>query len=206
MTGKKDEEECNMNMKELEERILVDGQVIGNNILKVDGFLNHQIDPRFIMRLGRELASRFRAEGVTKVLTVEASGIAVAMAVALELNVQVVFAKKKQALTQQGDVYSAPVYSYTRKEHVEITVNKAYLNSGDVVLIIDDFLAHGEALNGLISLVVQAGGKLAGAGIVIEKRFQKGGDAIRSRGIRIESLAAIVKMRPGEVVFAADCE
>ena len=191
-------------MKELQERILADGQVIGNNILKVDAFLNHQIDPQFILKIGAELAARFNNEGVTKVLTVEASGIAVAMAAALALGVPVVFAKKKQALTQEGDVYSAPVFSFTRKEHLEITVTKCYLAAEDVVLIIDDFLAHGEALNGLISLVDQAGGKLAGAGIVIEKRFQKGGDAIRARGVRIESLAAIERMQPGKVVFAVD--
>lgn len=191
-------------MKELQERILADGQVIGNNILKVDAFLNHQIDPQFILKIGAELAARFNNEGVTKVLTVEASGIAVAMAAALALGVPVVFAKKKQALTQEGDVYSAPVFSFTRKEHLEITVTKCYLSAEDVVLIIDDFLAHGEALNGLISLVDQAGGKLAGAGIVIEKRFQKGGDAIRARGVRIESLAAIERMQPGKVVFAVD--
>ena len=191
-------------MKELQERILADGQVIGNNILKVDAFLNHQIDPQFILKIGAELAARFNNEGVTKVLTVEASGIAVAMAAALALGVPVVFAKKKQALTQEGDVYSAPVFSFTRKEHLEITVTKCYLSADDVVLIIDDFLAHGEALNGLISLVDQAGGKLAGAGIVIEKRFQKGGDAIRARGVRIESLAAIERMQPGEVIFAVD--
>lgn len=190
-------------MKELQDRILADGQIIGNNILKVDAFLNHQIDPQFILRLGAELANRFRNEGVTRVLTVESSGIAVAMTAALSLGVQVVFAKKKQALTQQGDVYSAPVFSFTRKEHVEITVAREFLSSDDVVLIIDDFLAHGEALNGLISLVSQAGGRVAGAGIVIEKRFQKGGDAIRAKGIRVESLAAIERMRPGEVIFAA---
>lgn len=191
-------------MKELQERILADGQVIGNNILKVDAFLNHQIDPQFILRLGAELAGRFRDAKVTKVLTVEASGIAVAMAVALALGVPVVFAKKKQAMTQAGDVFAAPVFSYTRKEHVEITVARCFLSPADVVLIIDDFLAHGEALGGLISLVGQAGGKLAGAGIVIEKKFQKGGDAIRATGVRIESLAAIERMKPGEVIFAAE--
>jgi xanthine phosphoribosyltransferase len=191
-------------MKELQDRILADGQVIGNNILKVDAFLNHQIDPQFILKIGAALAVRFKNEGVTKVLTVEASGIAVAMAAALVLGVPVVFAKKKQALTQQGDVYSAPVFSFTRKEHLEITVTKCYLSPDDVILIIDDFLAHGEALSGLISLVEQAGGKLAGAGIVIEKRFQKGGDAIREKGVRIESLAAIERMNPDEVVFAPD--
>ena len=188
-------------MKELQERILADGQVIGNNILKVDAFLNHQIDPKFILRLGTELAHRFQGQGITKVLTVESSGIAVAMAVALALGVSVVFAKKKQALTQEGDVYSAPVFSYTRKEHLEISVARCFLSSDDVVLIIDDFLAHGEALTGLIALVEQAGGKLAGAGIVIEKKFQKGGDAIRATGVRIESLAAIERMKPGEVIF-----
>jgi xanthine phosphoribosyltransferase len=189
-------------VKELQERILADGQVIGNNILKVDAFLNHQIDPQFILRLGAELASRFKSENVTKVLTVEASGIAVAMAAALSLGVPVVFAKKKQSLTQEGDVYSAPVFSFTRKEHLEITVARCFLSSDDVVLIVDDFLAHGEALNGLISLVAQAGGKLAGAGIVIEKKFQKGGDAIRANGVRVESLVAIERMKPGEVIFA----
>ena len=191
-------------MKELQERICAEGQVIGNNILKVDAFLNHQIDPQFILRLGEELASRFKNAGVTKVLTVEASGIAVAIAVALSLGVQVVFAKKKQALTQEGDVYSSPVFSFTRKEHLEITVARCFLSSKDVVLIVDDFLAHGEALNGLIALVAQAGGKLAGAGIVVEKRFQKGGDAIRATGVRVESLAAIERMKPGEVIFSPE--
>jgi len=201
MTGKNDNS-GEKQVKELQERILADGQVIGNNILKVDAFLNHQIDPKFILRLGAELAHRFQGQGITKVLTVEASGIAVAMAVALALGVSVVFAKKKQALTQEGDVYAAPVFSYTRKEHLEISVARCFLSSDDVVLIIDDFLAHGEALAGLISLVEQAGGKLAGAGIVIEKKFQKGGDAIRATGVRVESLAAIERMKPGEVIFA----
>ncbi len=201
MTGKNDDS-GEKQVKELQERILADGQVIGNNILKVDAFLNHQIDPKFILRLGTELANRFQGQGITKVLTVESSGIAVAMAVALALGVSVVFAKKKQALTQEGDVYSAPVFSYTRKEHLEISVARCFLSSEDVVLIIDDFLAHGEALTGLIALVEQAGGKLAGAGIVIEKKFQKGGDAIRATGVRIESLASIERMKPGEVIFA----
>ena len=201
MTGKNDDS-GEKQVKELQERILADGQVIGNNILKVDAFLNHQIDPKFILRLGTELANRFQGQGITKVLTVESSGIAVAMAVALALGVSVVFAKKKQALTQEGDVYSAPVFSYTRKEHLEISVARCFLSADDVVLIIDDFLAHGEALTGLIALVEQAGGKLAGAGIVIEKKFQKGGDAIRATGVRIESLAAIERMKPGEVIFA----
>lgn len=189
-------------MQELKDRIKNDGQVIGTSILKVDSFLNHQIDPEFIMRMGREFAQRFSAEGVTKVLTVEASGIAVAMAAALALKVPVVFAKKKPALTQQGALYSAEVYSFTRQESVHITVEKQYLSSQDVVLIIDDFLAHGEALCGLACIVKQAGARLAGAGIVIEKRFQGGAEKLREDGIRIESLAAIEYMEPGIIKFA----
>ena len=188
-------------MKLLHDRILEDGEVIGKNILKVDSFLNHQIEPSFIMALGNEFGRRFSGQGVTKILTVEASGIAVAMAAGLSLGVPVVFAKKKGAITQQGDVYSTPVFSYTRRESVEITVAKRFLSSEDVILIIDDFLAHGEALRGLIDLVLQAGGLLAGAGIVIEKKFQKGGDKIRSEGIRVESLAQIESMEEGKIVF-----
>lgn len=189
-------------MRELQDRIKNDGQVIGTGILKVDSFLNHQIDPEFIMRMGREFAHRFSKDNVTKVLTVEASGIAVAMAAAIALGVPVVFAKKKAAVTQQGDMYTAEVYSFTRRESVHITVEKQYISGQDVVLIIDDFLAHGEALNGLASIVKQAGACLAGAGIVIEKRFQGGGQQLRQEGIRIESLAAIEYMEPGTIRFA----
>jgi xanthine phosphoribosyltransferase len=188
-------------MQELYDRILADGVVIGREILKVDSFLNHQIDPAFTMRMGKELAKRFSGEQITKVLTVEASGIAVAMAVGLELNVPVVFAKKKHAVTQEGDIYSADVFSFTRREAVKIIVSARYIATDDVVLIIDDFLAHGEALKGLVSIVAQAGAKLAGAGIVIEKRFQRGGDALRTLGVRIEALAAIENMDAGGIKF-----
>jgi len=189
-------------MQELRERIQADGVIIGKDILRVDSFLNHQIDPAFTLRMGQELARRFAGAGVTKVLTVEASGIAVAMAVGLALAVPVVFAKKKQALTQDGGVYSAKVFSYTRRELTDITVTARYIGLQDTVLIIDDFLAHGEALQGLVSIVQQAGAKLAGAGIVIEKRFQRGGDALRAKGVRIETLAAIDSMEPGVIHFA----
>lgn len=188
-------------MQELRDRIQADGEVIGREILKVDSFLNHQIDPAFILRMGRELAGRFSGIGVTKVLTVEASGIAVAMAVALELKVPVVFAKKRRALTQTGELYDAEVFSFTRRESVHITVASRYLGPEDVVLIVDDFLAHGEALKGLVSIVSQAGAALAGAGIVIEKRFQRGGEALRAAGVRIESLAVIEGMEAGVVRF-----
>lgn len=189
-------------MQELKDRILAEGEVIGTEVLKVDAFLNHQIDPGFTLRMGEELARRFAGEQITRILTVEASGIAVAMAVGLALGVPVVFAKKKRALTQQGAVYSAAVFSFTRREAVDITVAAKYLTAGDRVLIVDDFLAHGEALRGLISIVRQAGAALAGAGIVVEKRFQKGGEALRAEGVRIEALAAIEAMEAGVIRFA----
>lgn len=189
-------------MKILQDRIVADGEVIGNNILKVDSFLNHQIEPEFIMALGSEFGRRFEGQGVSKILTVEASGIAVAMAAGLSLGVPVVFAKKKGAITQQGDVFFAEVFSYTRKESVEITVARRFLSAEDTILIIDDFLAHGEALHGLIDLVKQAGARLAGAGIVIEKKFQGGGDRVRAEGIRVESLAAIRSMSEQGIVFS----
>lgn len=189
-------------MQELKERIVTEGQVIGTEVLKVDSFLNHQIDPAFIMRMGEQLAARFAGDGITKVLTVETSGIAVAMAAALSLKVSVVFAKKKPAVTQQGSMYAAKVYSFTRQEAVHITVESKYLDNSDVVLIIDDFLAHGEALNGLAAIVEQAGAHLAGAGIVIEKRFQGGGEKLRAQGVKIEALAAIERMEAGSIEFA----
>ncbi|MTV48825.1 xanthine phosphoribosyltransferase [Heliobacillus mobilis] len=188
-------------MQELKDRILVDGEVIGSNILKVDSFLNHQLDPAFIMRMGEELARRFTDAGITRVLTVEASGIVVASAVGLTLGVPVVFAKKKKASTQ-NDVYRSQIYSFTRQESVDITVTKRYLRSDDTVLIIDDFLAHGEALKGLVDIVKQSGARLAGAGIVIEKRFQRGAERLRAEGMRIEALAAIEAMEPGNIRFA----
>ncbi len=188
----------------LHERIRNDGVVIGEDVLKVDTFLNHQIDPVFIMQLGQELGQRFAANGVTKILTVEASGIAVAMAAGLALNVPVLFAKKGRPSTLQGQVYVAQVFSFTRQGETDIFVSAHFLSADDVVLIVDDFLAHGEALQGLISLARQAGARIAGAGIVIEKSFQHGGDAPRQEGIRIESLAAIASMRPGEIRFLSE--
>lgn len=188
-------------MQRLKDRILSEGRVIGTSILKVDSFLNHQIDPRFTMEMGRELASRFAGEGITRVLTVEASGIAVAMATGLALGVPVVFAKKGRASTQNAGVYSAQVYSFTRQESVGIFVSGRFLGPGDTVLIVDDFLAHGEALGGMAEIVFQAGSRLAGAGIVIEKVFQGGGEKLRGQGVRIESLAAIMEMSEENIQF-----
>lgn len=188
-------------MIELQEKILSEGEVIGTEVLIVDSFLNHQIDPAFIMRMGGAVVQRFKGEHITKVLTVESSGIAVAMAVGLALNVPVLFAKKKKASTQQGDLYSADIYSFTRRESVNITVTGKYLTANDSILIVDDFLAHGEALKGLVSIVQQAGANLVGAAIVIEKCFQGGGESLRAEGLRIESLAAIEFMEPGKIKF-----
>ncbi|MCL6611280.1 MAG: xanthine phosphoribosyltransferase [Peptococcaceae bacterium] len=188
-------------MQKLKERIVNEGRVIGTGILKVDSFLNHQIDPQFTMEMGRELASRFAGEGITKVLTVEASGIAVATAAGLALGVPVVFAKKGRASTQDAGVYSARVYSFTRREAVDISVSGRFLGPDDTVLIVDDFLAHGEALRGLVEIVRQAGSRLAGAGIVIEKVFQGGREKLKGQGVRIESLAAIREMSEDRIVF-----
>lgn len=189
-------------MKLLKDRIIAEGRVIGDSILKVDSFLNHQVDPEFIMELGREIARRYAAEGITRILTVEASGIAVAMAAGLVLRVPLVFAKKKRASTQDAGFYSSDVYSFTRKEAVGIFVSDKYLGPRDTVLIVDDFLAHGQALRGMVHIVKQSGARLAGAAIVIEKVFQSGGDALRGEGVRIDALAAIVKMGAEGIVFA----
>lgn len=189
-------------MELLKQRIIEDGQLIGANILKVDSFLNHQLDPLLIREMGREFARRFNGEEVTRILTVEASGIAVALMVGLELGVPVVFAKKKHPSTFVETVYSAEVFSFTKQERVSICVSERYLNPGDRVLIIDDFLAKGAASKGLVSIVKQSGARLVGVGIVIEKAFQPGGQELREEGIRIESLARIAAFVDGKIVFA----
>ena len=188
-------------MQQLKDKILHEGRVIGTSILQVDTFLNHQIDPQFTLEMGKELASRFAGEKITKVLTVEASGIAVATATGLVLGVPVVFAKKGKASTQNAGHYAARVYSFTRQESVDILVSGKFLGAEDTVLIIDDFLAHGEALSGLVEIVRQAGSQLAGAGIVIEKVFQGGREKLRELNVRIESLAPIKCMENGRIEF-----
>lgn len=189
-------------MELLKERILKEGRVLSDVILKVDSFLNHQIDPVLMLAIGEEFKKRFAGEEITKVLTVEASGIAVALMTGLVLRVPVVFAKKKQATTISGNVYSGTVYSYTRQETYDIVVQDTYLGPEDKVLIIDDFLATGEASLGLVSIVEQAGAHLVGVGIAIEKLFQSGGQQLRDRGIRVESLVQIKSMQDGRIEFA----
>ena len=191
-------------MKLLEDRILRDGQFLPGNVLKVDNFLNHQIDVAFVCELGREFERLFHDAGVTKILTIEASGIGIACLTAQYFNVPVVFAKKSKTTNIFGDVYTATVESYTHGTTSQIIVSRRFLQLEDRVLIIDDFLANGQALNGLIQVVEEAGATVVGAGIVIEKAFQPGGDLIRSRGIRVESLARIATMDGANITFVQD--
>lgn len=185
----------------LKTRILKDGVVLKGNILKVDSFLNHQMDPSLMAAIGEEFARRFNGVPITKILTIEASGIAPALFAGFFLKVPVIFAKKTQSSNQDTSTYAAPVHSYTRGTDNYIRVSSCYLSNTDHVLLIDDFLAHGEALLGLAELVRQAGATVAGAGIVIEKGFQTGGQRVRSSGIRVESLAIIKDMSEGHVEF-----
>ncbi len=183
-------------MRLLEERILRDGECRPGDVLKVDSFLNHQLDVKLLDELGREFERLFHDSGVTKILTVEASGIAVACLAAKYFNVPVVFAKKSKTSNISTDVYAASVDSYTHGVTNTIVVSKQYLHAEDRVLLIDDFLAKGNALVGLAELVKQANATLVGAGAVIEKAYQGGGNLLREQGIRVESLARIASLDP----------
>lgn len=187
----------------LKKKILEEGQVYAGNILKVDCFLNHQIDCGFLAEVGKEFHRLYKDEGINKVLTIEASGIAIGAMVAQEFGCPLVFAKKNKTKNIAGDVYTAPVESFTHGTTYNIMVSKKFLNPGDKVLIVDDFLAIGNALKGLISLVEESGAELVGCGTVIEKGYQHGGDELRAEGIRVESLAIFESMDAdkGEVVF-----
>ena len=178
-------------MQLLKERILKDGTVKPGNILKVDSFLNHQMDIPFINEIGKEFKNRFADSPITKILTIEASGIGIACIVAQYFGVPVVFAKKAQSLNLDGEMYTTKVQSFTHKKVYDVIVSKKYLGPQDRVLIIDDFLANGCALEGLIELTRSAGALVEGIGICVEKGFQRGGDKIRSMGVRLESLAII---------------
>lgn len=189
-------------MKLLKENITRYGKVLPGDILRVDAFLNHLVDVKLLERAGREFRKIFKGERVDKILTAESSGIAPAAMTAREFKVPVLFAKKNQAKNMPDKVYTAKIMSYTHGKVYDIVVSKELLTSGDRVLVIDDFLARGEALRGLISIVEQAGATLVGCGILIEKGFQKGGDALREAGIRVESLAIIDSMdESGNIIF-----
>ena len=187
----------------LEARILKDGVVKQGNVLKVDSFLNHQMDIGLMNEIGKEFYERFKDLPVNKILTIEASGIAIAYAVAQQFDVPLLFAKKSKSINIAGDTYTAEVESFTHKNKNTVVVSKQFLSKEDHVLIIDDFLANGCALQGLISIVDQAGGTVEGIGIAIEKGFQMGGQIIRNLGYRLESLAIVESMNheTGEVVF-----
>ena len=190
-------------MKLLEDRIRKDGVVKEGNVLKVDRFLNHQMDIELFQEIGKEFKRRFANENVNKILTIEASGIGIACIAAESFHVPVVFAKKTQTKNIAGEVYSTQVESFTHGRIYDIIVSKEFLGKGDRVLLIDDFLANGKALEGLAQLVQDSGAELVGAGIVIEKGFQRGGDVIRAKGIHLESLAIVDGMndRTGEIIF-----
>ena len=191
-------------MKLLEERILKDGKIKPGNVLKVDGFINHNIDVPFVYELGREFYRRYRDEGVTKILTIEASGIGIACLTALHFGVPVVFAKKSRTSNISKDVYTARVDSFTHGTTCDIVVSKEFLSPSDRILIIDDFLALGNALVGLREITLASSATLVGAGIVIEKSFQSGGKTLREQGMRIESLAKIASMTDTAITFLED--
>jgi len=188
-------------MKLLKDRILRDGKIGAGNVLKVDSFVNHQIDVPFMSEVGKEFYNRFKDEKITKILTIEASGIGIACLAATHFGVPVVFAKKTPTNNISGDVYTAEVYSYTHERSYMIRLSKEFLSKDDRVLIVDDFLAKGSALTALLSLVKDAGASVAGAGIVIEKAYQEGGKLVRDMGVRVESLAKIASMSENGIVF-----
>ena len=188
-------------IRALEQRILAEGRVLPGEVLKVGSFLNQQIDTRLIREMGEEIARLFECNNVTKVLTIESSGIAIAYAAAEAMGLPVVFAKKHSTSNLSGNVLTSKVFSYTHQQTYDIFVSADFITSDDTVLIVDDFLAKGNALAGLIEIVGKAGAKLAGCAIAIEKGFQGGGDSLRAKGIRVESLAIIDKMTDDSLEF-----
>lgn len=191
-------------MKVLKDKIINEGKVLSDTVLKVDSFLNHQIDPLLMKDIGEEFANRFKDEVITKILTIESSGIAPATMLGLTIGAPVVFARKRKSLTLSGNLYSSKVHSFTKNETNEISVSKDFISPEDNVLIVDDFLANGEAVKGLLDIVEQSGATVVGVGIVIEKGFQQGGQLLREQGIRIESLANIKSLTNGEIEFFGD--
>ena len=190
-------------MQLLKDRIRKDGVVKEGNVLKVDSFLNHQMDVKLFREMGKELKKRFEGEEINKILTIEASGIGIACVIAEEFDVPVVFAKKSKTKNIAGEVYTSRVESFTHGRVYDIIVSKQFLGKGDKVLLIDDFLANGKALEGLIDLVNESGAELVGAGIDVENGFQVGGEIIRNKGVHLESLAIVESMDPatGEITF-----
>ena len=188
-------------MKKMEDKILREAKVLSGGVLKVGSFLNQQVDTHFMKEVGKEIARLYKDEGVTKILTIEASGIPIALAAGFEMEVPVVYAKKNKTSNVSGDAYSTPVKSFTHGVTNNVIVTKEYLSPEDRILIVDDFLAHGSALAGLIDITEQAGATLVGCAAAIEKGFQMGGDKLREKGYRVESLAIVDEMTDDEIVF-----
>lgn len=188
-------------MEALKQKIREEGTVLSDQVLKVDAFLNHQIDPKLMQQVGHEFAQRFAGQGITKIVTIEASGIAPAVMAGLELGVPVIFARKYQSLTLKDNLYISKVFSFTKQTESTLAIAAKHLNSADHVLLIDDFLANGHAAKALIDLIGQAGASIAGIGVVIEKSFQSGRAELDAQGYRVESLARISSLANGQVSF-----
>ena len=191
-------------MYALEQKILNEGIVLSDQVLKVDAFLNHQIDHVLMQLIGKEFAARFKDAGITKIITIEASGIAPAIMAGLELGVPVIFARKYQSLTLKDDLYRSKVFSFTKQTESTIAISNKHLSSTDKALVIDDFLANGQAALGLIDLIHQANAEVVGVGIVIEKSFQPGRDVLLEKGYRVESLARVKSLADGKVTFVTE--
>lgn len=191
-------------MHALEQKILAEGIVLSDQVLKVDSFLNHQIDPKLMQQIGQEFARLFKDAGITKIITIEASGIAPAVMAGLELGVPVIFARKYQSLTLKDDLYRSKVFSFTKQIESTIAISNKHISASDKVLVIDDFLANGQAALGLADLIHQAQAEVVGIGIVIEKSFQPGRDILLEKGYRVESLARVKSLSNGNVEFVRD--
>ncbi|MFH7408476.1 xanthine phosphoribosyltransferase [Acinetobacter variabilis] len=191
-------------MHALEQKILAEGIVLSEEVLKVDSFLNHQIDPIMMQQIGQEFARLFKDAGITKIITIEASGIAPAVMAGLELGVPVIFARKYQSLTLKDDLYRSKVFSFTKQTESTIAISNKHISSTDKVLVIDDFLANGQAALGLADLIHQANAEVVGIGIVIEKSFQPGRDLLLEKGYRVESLARVKSLANSTVEFVRD--
>lgn len=188
----------------LKQRIDAEGIVLNNRVLKVDGFLNHQIDPKLFVEIGKEIARLYKNQGINRIVTIEASGIAIALQAAIEMDVPLVFARKKKSILMTDDVYHSVIYSYTKEENYDVTISKKFLPSGEKVLIIDDFLASGEAAMGLAKLVESAGDTVVGFAIVIEKSFQPGRERLEKAGYRVESLVRIDHFEDNRCVYVEE--
>jgi len=191
-------------MKLLQDKIMQEGKVLSSSVLKVDSFLNHQIDPMLMKEIGHEFANRFSDQVITKILTIESSGIAPSVMLGLEIGAPVVFARKRKSLTLSDNLYTSKVHSFTKNETNDISVSRNFLSEDDNILIVDDFLANGEAVKGLLDIAAQAGANVVGVGIVIEKGFQDGGKLLREQGVRVESLAIVDSLEDGKVTFATE--